>query len=34
MPMTSYSESQPFAFTITDSTGGITQDIKVTFLGP
>ncbi len=34
MPMTSFVESQPFAFTITDSTGGISQDIKVTFLGP
>ena len=34
MPMANYRESQPFSFTITDSTGGISQDIKVTFLGP
>ena len=34
MPMTSYTESQEFAFTVTDSTGGITQDILVRFRGP
>ena len=34
MPMTSYTESQEFAFTVTDSIGGITQDILVRFRGP
>jgi len=34
MPMTSYREAQEFAFTITDSTGGVSQDIRVHFLGP
>ena len=34
MPMTSYTESQDFAFTVTDSASGIAQDIKVRFRGP
>ena len=34
MPMTSYVDSREFAFTVTDSTAGVTQEIKVRFRGP
>ena len=34
MPMTSYREPREFAVTVTDSTGGLSQDIKVIFRGP
>ena len=34
MPMTSYREGEAFAFTVTDSISGVSQDIKVRFLGP
>jgi len=34
MPMTSYREGAAFSFTVTDSISGVSQDIKVRFLGP
>ncbi len=34
MPMANYTDTQDFAFTVTDSVSGIAQDIKVSFRGP
>ncbi len=34
MPMANYTDSQDFAFTVTDSVSGIAQDVKVRFRGP
>jgi cytochrome c oxidase accessory protein FixG len=34
MPMSSYREGEAFAFTVTDSISGVSQDISVRFLGP
>ena len=34
MPKSSYTVSEDFSFTFTDSSSGVTQDIKVRFRGP